>query len=261
MRKSKTAESAADTAQRIVLSEQSIGLVSVMNARELGGYINTDGLRIKRGKLIRSGQLSGIVKADIDILTQKYDLGTIIDLRTQQEATDLPDPRFGGIRYYNYPVTDECETSEPGFSTGGDTELYYSLMCGSAARNAYRRFFERLLIGGDKAVLFHSVYGKDRAGVAAALLLVLLDIPEETVIGDYLLTNKANARTIRSGEDNAPVPAYPGGVQLPENVYAHSLEYALAGVSVEYGSVKDYIKEIARLSEKEINELKHKYLE
>jgi len=120
-------------------------------------------------------------------------------------------------------------------------------MCGLAARNAYKRFFERLLtVSDNKVVLFHSVYGKDRTGIAAALLLVLLYIPEETVTEDYLLTNKANAHTVRLGEENVPVSAYYEGMQLPENVYAHSLEYAFAGVSVEYGSVRDYIKELKR---------------
>ncbi|MBO6300944.1 MAG: tyrosine-protein phosphatase [Ruminiclostridium sp.] len=70
MRKNRTVECSADNPQRIVLSEQNIGLASILNARELGGYINTDGLRIKRGRLIRSGQLFGIVKTDIDILTK-----------------------------------------------------------------------------------------------------------------------------------------------------------------------------------------------
>lgn len=260
MRQRKKAENAEDTSQRIVLSEQGIGLASVTNARELGGYINTEGLRVKRGKLIRSGQLSDIARADIDILTKKYDLGTVIDLRTSQEAAEMPDPKFGAVRYYNFPVIDDNRTGSP---VGSDTELYYRLMCGSAARNAYKQFFERLLANNDsQAVLFHSVYGKDRAGVAAALLLTLLDIPEEAVIEDYLLTNKANAHTVRSVEDNVPAPtAYSDGVHLPENVYAHSLEYAFAGVSVEYGSVRDYVKEIAGLSENDIKELKQKYLE
>ena len=70
MRKNRTVECSADNPQRIVLSEQNIGLASIQNARELGGYINTDGLRIKRGRFIRSGQLFGIVKTDIDILTK-----------------------------------------------------------------------------------------------------------------------------------------------------------------------------------------------
>ena len=42
MKRNRKAGRAEDMPQRIVLSEQSIGLTSVPNAREPGGYINTD---------------------------------------------------------------------------------------------------------------------------------------------------------------------------------------------------------------------------
>ena len=38
--------------QRVLLSEQKIALTSVPNIRELGGYENIDGMKIKRRKLI-----------------------------------------------------------------------------------------------------------------------------------------------------------------------------------------------------------------
>lgn len=262
MRNSRTADSSADTSQRIVLSEQSIGLASVPNARELGGYKNTDGLRIKRGRLIRSGQLTNVTKQDATRLVTEYKLGMVIDLRSKREAEELPDPMLFAVKYYNFPVTDDRENDLPAYTCISDAETYYSMLYRQTAISAYRQFFDCLLSAADdKAVLFHSAYGKDRAGIAAALLLTLLDIPEETVTEDHLLTNKANAHTVRLGDESVTVPAYSDGVQLPENVYAHSLEYALARVVVEYGSVREYIKEIARLSENDIKELKRKFLE
>jgi protein-tyrosine phosphatase len=38
-------------------------------------------------------------------------------------------------------------------------------------------------------LLFHCTGGKDRAGTFAALLLLALGVPEETVIYDYGLSN------------------------------------------------------------------------
>ena len=246
-----------ETVQRIALSTQSIGLSGVFNCRELGGYENADGSKIKRGILIRSGQLCDITKEDKDILLRQYELGTVIDLRSKREVSQLPDPIFTGVRYRNYPVTDEDDNeSRREFSMGFETELYYDLMCGAAAKEAYKNFFECLLsVKYGSCVLFHSVYGKDRAGVAAALLLSLLDVSEDIMTEDYLLTNKVLARSTQTDGEQ------PREYTAANNVYAHSLEYALAGVSVEYGSVRDYIKEIAVLSENNIKELKRKFLE
>jgi len=42
---------------------------------------------------------------------------------------------------------------------------------------------------GDVPVLVHCAAGKDRTGIAVALLLAVLDVPRETIVEDYLLTN------------------------------------------------------------------------
>jgi protein-tyrosine phosphatase len=42
---------------------------------------------------------------------------------------------------------------------------------------------------GDVPILVHCAAGKDRTGIAIALLLATLDVPHETIVEDYLLTN------------------------------------------------------------------------
>ncbi len=39
--------------------------------------------------------------------------------------------------------------------------------------------------------MVHCTAGKDRTGLAVALLLLALGVPEETVIADYTLSNQA----------------------------------------------------------------------
>ena len=120
---------------------------------------------------------------------------------------------------------------------------YLKMMFGDTAQKTYRRFFE-LVLSADKtcSVLFHGTFGKDRTGVAAALLLSLLDIPEETIIEDHLLSNKAL---------EPPTGA----------VYAHLLEYAFQTAKVEYGSVTEYLKNECGVTDKNIADIKQKYLE
>ena len=53
----------------------------------------------------------------------------------------------------------------------------------------YRRMFGELL-AGHAPLAFNCSAGKDRTGIAAALLLTALGVPREGVIADYMLSNQ-----------------------------------------------------------------------
>mgnify|MGYP002624498167 CR=1 FL=1 len=241
MRPAKKVTAGSDTGKRVLLSDQRVSLSGVTNARELGGYGNTDNKEIKRGRLIRSGSLYPATTEDKRMLSELYRVGTVIDFRTPREAAEKPDPALAA-RYYNLPVLDSSE----GTGTAG---LYLKMLFDEGARRAYKRFFELLLASDVKqAVLFHSERGNDRTGVAAALLLTVLGVPEDIVTEDYLLSNKAYER------------AEPSDITISPTVYAHSLDYAFTTAKIEYGSVISYINNEIGLNNKDIGELRHKYL-
>lgn len=52
----------------------------------------------------------------------------------------------------------------------------------------FAEFFSHLL-ASDEPTVFHCTAGKDRTGFAAALLLKAIDVPDDEVMEDYLLTN------------------------------------------------------------------------
>src|SRR3546814_20631016 len=52
----------------------------------------------------------------------------------------------------------------------------------------------RALADGDAPLLFHCAAGKDRTGAMAALLLELLGVPRETIVADFVLTDRAFKR-------------------------------------------------------------------
>ena len=47
-------------------------------------------------------------------------------------------------------------------------------------------------------LIFHCHSGKDRTGVAAMLILLALDVPRETILKDYVLSNEYLADDIRN---------------------------------------------------------------
>ena len=56
-----------------------------------------------------------------------------------------------------------------------------------SGRNAYRTLFETIAETED-GVLFHCAAGKDRTGVAAALMLGLAGVEPETIVDDYRIS-------------------------------------------------------------------------
>ena len=54
-----------------------------VNFRELGGYSTTDGRRVRRGMLYRSGAMAGLTDADYELLS-KLDIAVLVDLRDGQ---------------------------------------------------------------------------------------------------------------------------------------------------------------------------------
>ncbi|MBK0394212.1 tyrosine-protein phosphatase [Ramlibacter algicola] len=65
-------------------------------------------------------------------------------------------------------------------------DTYRGFVRGSARR--FAEFFE-LLLASDEPTVFHCTAGKDRTGMAAALVLHALGATREEILRDYLLTN------------------------------------------------------------------------
>ena len=272
--------------ETVNLSSQRVWLEGVINARELGGYMNRDGKKIKGGKILRSGQLYAATSQDKKVLNEDYNVGSIIDFRSDFETIPQPDPPILGAQHYDFPVLEFKFTSreqqklqqineessqgerllllaEAGMTA--DTGIYERIMFGEPAKKAYKRFFELLLENdSEHSVLFHCTQGKDRTGIAAAMLLTMLDFSDELILSDYMLTNKANSDIIH--EDIKAVSEYTDdeviidSVRRMNGVSEHLLEYAFSKARVEYGSVREYIVKTYDLSEADIYELKHKYL-
>lgn len=77
-------------------NNQTVELYDVENARQLGGYINLEGKKVKDHRLIRTAALN---KADTERLSsfcRKYKIKDIVDLRTTGERETSPDPEIDG---------------------------------------------------------------------------------------------------------------------------------------------------------------------
>ena len=68
------------------------------------------------------------------------------------------------------------------------------------------------LAAGDVPLYFHCSAGKDRTGIAAALILTILGVSDEAVVENFLLTNRYRAELIDNPSN--PLPPCLGSVEM-----------------------------------------------
>ena len=275
------------------LTDYRIGAEGITNALQLGGYINKEGKKIKDGVLIRTGALAAGTEEDLKLLSEKYHVSDIVDLRSSLEIMGAPEPEVEGAAYRNISVWEEMITSRLAASGSSDgaasamsklaemskaernvylashgsspTPEMYRTSLTEAARKGFREFFDILLAKEDgKAVLWHCSQGKDRTGTASALILTALDFDMDTIMFDYLMTNECNAAIIANDDKEARELTDDENtlynVSLMNGVDKPLLQSFFAECEKEYGSVMGYIKDGLGVTDAEIEQLKAKYL-
>lgn len=270
---------------------QSIGLTSVGNARELGGYKTADGKTVKHGALIRTAALSDASDEDIQKLKNDYNLYEVIDLRMDREVEAKPDPEIADVKNLQLRIMDEQATAEKmsklskedlesldmtdkmsqltlAVKAGvvGD-QMYIDFLSGDQGKESYRQMFEELLaVPEGKSLLFHCTQGKDRTGCAAMLILSALGVDEDTIIKDYTLTNTFNSKLIEGERQMLIEKGYEGEqletmMRAMDEVDPQYMRNALDWMKETYGSVIGYINQELGITDEQIETLKGLYLE
>ena len=253
--------------------EQEIRFDKILNARDLGGYVTTEGKTIKRNMLIRSGELAYASQTDLIRLQTEYKLGQVIDFRYGTDFVYCPDKRIAGVEYKNISVKYNKSPSKKapkkrykklkkksakklrkvaikGFSKA-KRSYTYSLVMSSYSQNMYRSYFDQLLANeSGRGVLIHCTYGKDRSGVAAFMTLVALGVDEETAYQDYSMTNSFLKKYAKK--------AYKKGKRA---VKEKDLRYAVNSAKQTYGSLENFLKEAYGLDAERIAKLRSIYTE
>lgn len=128
----------------------------------------------------------------------------------------------------------------------------------------YRKFFD-ILIETDGCVLWHCSAGKDRAGMAAALVELVLGVDEETIAEDFMLTNFF---TEKEREEKLEMfLTYPGAKAIRDYIYAllsvseKYIEHVIGRMKNDFGSVEGYFEKGIGLKTDEIEIMRNKYTE
>jgi|TARA_B100002003_G_C14156281_1_gene556771 protein-tyrosine phosphatase len=219
-----------------------VDIDGAINFRDFGGYETRRGGCVRWGRLYRCGSLHRIQSSDYQLFSE-LDIGVICDLRRLDEAEEAPaveSPPFDCRVHIPIAPGSAMGTAEdiPDDVTGDDLRLFMASMTGEIAKSHhsdYTLLFEQLM-KTESGFLLHCSAGKDRTGFGAALILAALDVDDELIYQDYMLSNHG----IDSGAEARSRLEKIFGFELDEDMFQ-----ALAGVYPEY--LKEAYTEVHKL--------------
>ncbi len=173
-----------------------VPLEGATNLRDLGGYQTRDGRRVARGKIYRSAALHTLTDADLATLL-RLGVRVVCDFRGETEQANAPSRLPASAQHHSLAIQPTIGASLRDLAENAEATGDHASAVLQAAYAAYpldwahryRAMFD-LLLAEQTPLLFHCTAGKDRTGVAAALILSALGVDRDTIKHDYLATNR-----------------------------------------------------------------------
>lgn len=260
-----------------VKNKRDVLLEGALNFRDLGGYITEDGRKVKWGHFFRSAELSKLTQKDLETLS-KAGIKTIIDYRSIGETENQPNQEIPKSVTFHLPAMEMDPNMAKNLDFGKLTKESLSIESLKGAADlettypklafgnpSYKKLFELMEDKSNTPILQHCTAGKDRTGVGSALLLLLLGVPEEIVMEDYLLTNDRlqpmiahlESRLEEISVDEAVKAFFIEMMSAPEKFLAS----VFTAIRNRYPSYDEFFLKEYGIDEDKRNKLKNLYLE
>jgi protein-tyrosine phosphatase len=194
-----------------------IDLTGTANTRDLGGLPLAGGGTTVPGRVLRSDDLQELTPADVELLTDRFGLTDVVDLRTSAEVRMEgrgPLRAVPGVDHRHFTLIPEVGEYTDVFAdddAAGDVDLPADWVETLLPRTAgpgdedeppsVKAYLGYLSDGADNVVgalravtaapgasVVHCAAGKDRTGVVCALALSVAGVQREAVVADYAQT-------------------------------------------------------------------------
>lgn len=251
-----------------------VRLEGTKNFRDLGGIQSSDGRSVRKGILYRSDKLSELTDTDQDRL-REMQIRYIVDFRTTKEQKLDPDnlSGLGNVSYVHMPLYDAdvpATTWERFVAMMSVDDLSNVLVESNEnlvreGTAGFSRWFELLLAEETTPMIFHCSGGKDRTGLASALFLAAIDVPEEAIYQNYLATNDFVGDDAQATLEKIEMFSL-GFIDSEdiEPIFVADRKYlgaAFRRITEDYGSLSAYLESELGLDAAKREELRSKYLE
>jgi protein-tyrosine phosphatase len=233
-----------------------------LNFRHLGGYVGQDGRPVVARRIFRSDHL-GALTADDELQISALGLRRVLDLRGVSERAAAPCV-LSSVTVHSLPIEPTIVQVLSELIAAGHrltpTEVVAHMQhtYRRFVRNNTQRFAELFahLVESDEPTVFHCTAGKDRTGLAAALILRSLGVCEADVMRDYLLTNE-RLKMPESSRHGLAAEV----VTVLSRVQPEFLQASFEAVDADYGGLEGYFREGLLLGDPERERLRALYLE
>jgi protein-tyrosine phosphatase len=166
----------------------------ILNFRDYGGYA-ADGGRLATGRLYRSGHHHQATPADLDLFVGR-DVATIIDLRGDSERVLHPCQRhatFAADIVFEPGETVEhvgaMVSPEDRPALDARMQAIYRILPFVPALAGTYRLYLQALIDRPGSSMVHCFAGKDRTGIAVALVHRMTGVHRDDMLADYMRSN------------------------------------------------------------------------
>lgn len=236
------------------------------NFRDLGGYAAESGRRVKWRSLYRSGAMDRLSDPDFARLGE-IGLRAICDFRSSEERTRAPTAwdRLAGVRYWSRDY--EHSIGDLNRLLAGDAVTLQearAVMSGIYRRlpaeqeAAYRELFA-MLAQGEVPLVFNCSAGKDRTGLAAALVLTALGVPYALVVEDYELSSRAFDYRAEAARNGIGLPGEV--IDALGGTHPDYLAAAWSAIIEHHGDPMNYIRDRLGVSPASIEAIRANLLE
>jgi hypothetical protein len=154
-----------------------------VNVRDLGGMPTRDGGETRFGVVVRADSIGALSDDGWRALVD-YGVRTAVDLRGEDEAAADP-PRQAPVEVVRFPMPPR--EAPPAWEWPSMREAYLGLL------QRFRREFAGAVATAARAdgpVVIHCAGGRDRTGLACALMLTLAGVEPEAVAVDHALSDE-----------------------------------------------------------------------
>lgn len=256
------------------------------NFRDYGGHVTQAGRQVVWAKLFRTGHMGEMSAADQQALLH-LNIQAVCDFRRLEEAANQPSQ-----------LPDGLEPTSIVISPGSSIDLFTAIMADGIDeatidafmedinrdlvvnhQASYRQMFDELLEHGNSGSIIHCSAGKDRTGFGGLLVLGALGVDRETIMEDYLLTNRyvnidreiarwtknygSSEELAETGQENAGSGRGAfnrDALAVILKVKASYLQAAIDTIDDQFGGLDSYLREQIGLRAEELTALENYYL-